>query len=430
MKWRGFSIFTSLHLFPSGEVDMPTRFWAFASFLLLTLLMGSGYSQPATQQSTFPTVAQLNRYGLTMAWWNQATINPSRDTVRHLTADEQVVYVQSSAGAVTAIDMETGRKLWAMHLGRPDAPSYPVTSNDELALVMTGLDLFALDKWTGNLVWRLRMPHQPSTSPVMDETQIYVGTLDGSVYTFNLKKIRELFGLNLLPQWSYQTISWRYKTSNTIHTPPIPWGAIVNFASENKTLYSVTKEGRDLKFQLETDAPISAPMTQSDGYLFMASQDFNVYAVNLINGKIRWQFVTGLPITVAPKAIGENLYVSPKRGGLYQLSTITGRQKWWQPDLVDFVAESQNYTFATSVRGDLVILDKETGGSWGTLPVRHFTVRYPNERTDRLIMATPSGVVMMIHERDQEYPKFYKNPDHRPILPEFATGEEPPVMEP
>lgn len=405
---------------------MPARFWGFASLVLVTLLTGPGFSQPATQRSTFPPPGQLNRFGLKMAWWNQAHIDPSRDTVRHLTADEQVVFVQTTAGVVTAIDMETGQKLWSLQLGRKDAPAYPVTTNHELALVLSGLDLFAVEKWTGDLAWRIHLPAQPSTSPVMDDKQVYAGMLDGSAYAFNLRKIRELFEQSLLPQWSYQTVSWRYKTSKTIHTPPIPWGDIVNFASENQSLYSVTKETRDLKFQLETDAPISAPMAQSGGYLFMASEDFNIYAVSLVSGKIRWQFVTGLPIVTAPAAVGENLYVSPKRGGMYQLSTTSGRQRWWKPELTEFVAESAHYTFTSSERGDLVILDKNTGGTVGTLPLRHFSVRISNERTDRVIMSTSSGLVIMLHESDQEFPMYHMNPEERPIFPEFATEEEMP----
>ncbi len=409
---------------------MPTRFWAFASLFLFTSLMGTGFSQPATQRATFPTAGQLNRYGLKMAWWNQATLNPARDTVRHLTADEQMVYVQSTAGVVTAIDMETGRKVWSIQLGRKDTPALPVTSNDELALVLAGVDLFAIEKWTGNMAWRLRVPSQPSTRPVMDETQIYIGMLDGGVYAMDLKKTRELFELNRLPQWSYQTVAWRYKTSKIIRTPPVPWGRLVNFASENQSLYSVSKEGRDLKFQLETDAPISAPMTQSDGYLFMASQDFTVYAVNLINGTIRWQFITGLPIKRALKSVEQNLYVAPERGGLYQLSTISGQQKWWRPNLVDFVAETPHYVFTSSERGDLTILDKTSGGTVGMLPLKHFSVRTSNERTDRVIMATPTGLVIMLHENNQEFPLYYKNPENRPILPEFASEQEPPPAQP
>lgn len=377
---------------------MPTRAQAYAFALLCTLMIQTAFAQPATQRNAFPTVTQLNRFGLKMAWWNQASIDSDRNTVRHLTADEQIVYVQSSSGVVTAIDMETGKKLWTMQLGRKDAPSFPVTSNAEVALVLAGLDLYAIDKFSGNLQWTFRLPKQPSTSPVMDDEQVYVGTLDGSVYAANLKTIRELFEEGRLPEWSYQTIEWRYKTGGAIRTPPVPWGTIVNFASEDRSLYSVSKEERSLKFQLETDAPISAPMTQSDGYLYMASEDFNIYAVNLTNGRIRWQFVAGFPILSGPKAIHDKLYVAPQRGGLYQLSAVSGRQRWWRPDLTEFVAQTQHYVFATNQRGDLVILDEATGGPVGILPLRQFSIRVSNERTDRAIMATPSGLVIMLHE--------------------------------
>ncbi len=405
---------------------MPSRIWALTALMIVSLMTGNVSAQPATRQSAFPSVSSLSRFGLKMAWWNRATMDSNRETVRHLTADEQIVYVQSTAGLVTAIDMETGRKLWSIQLGRKDAPSYAITSNDELALVLTGLDLYAINKWTGDLSWRLRMPAQPSTSPVMDEEQVFVGMLDGAVFAFRLKTIRELFDENRLPKWSYQTVNWRYKTAKTVHTPPIPYQGIVNFASEDMSLYSVTKEEKSLKFQLETDAPVSAGMTQSDGYLFLASQDFNVYAINLINGKIRWQFVTGVPILEAPCAVGNNLYVAPRRAGLYQLSTVSGRQRWWKSNLTNFVAESLNYTFATNQRGDLEILDKVTGGTRGILPLRNYTKRIPNERTDRVIMATPSGLVIMLHERDQEFPLYHMNPEHRPIVPEFA--EETPAQ--
>ncbi len=404
---------------------MPTRFWVFAVVVFGTLLTGVGFAQPATRGNTLPSVQMLNRYGLKMAWWNQANINPGRDTVRYLTADEQIVYAQTTAGTVTAVDMETGRQLWSIQLGRPDAPSYPVTSNNELALVLSGLDLFAVDKWTGNLVWRIRVPGQPTTSPVMDEEQVYVGGLDGSVYAFDLEKIRKLFETNKLPEWSNFALNWRYKTGAVVRTPPVPWRNLVNFASEDRSLYSVTKDQHSLKFQLETDAPVSAPMTQSEGYLFMASEDFNIYAVNLVNGKIRWQFVSGVPVLLGPKAVGENLYVTPKRSGLYQLSTISGRQRWWQPNLTEFLAESLHYTFATNERGDVVILDRASGGPLGVLPLRHFSVCISNERTDRLIMATAAGQIIMIHERGQEFPIYHKNPEERPLLPEFATEEQP-----
>ena len=166
-------------------------------------------------------------------------------------------------------------------------------------------------------------------------------------------------------------------------------------------------------------------MTESEGYLFMASQDFNIYAVNLINGKIRWQFVTGVPVLIGPKAIGENLYVAPKRSGLYQLSTISGRQRWWQPNLTEFLAESQHYTFATDQRGDVVILDRDSGGPLGVLPLRHFSVRISNERTDRLIMATPSRPDHHDPRARPGVPALPQKPRRTPPAPRLRPGTTP-----
>ena len=39
-------------------------------------------------------------------------------------------------------------------------------------------------------------------------------------------------------------------------------------------------------------------------------------------------------------------------------------------------------------------------------------------------MATPAGLVIMLHESDQDYPTYHMSPELRPILPEFATEEE------
>jgi hypothetical protein len=41
-------------------------------------------------------------------------------------------------------------------------------------------------------------------------------------------------------------------------------------------------------------------------------------------------------------------------------------------------------------------------------------------------MSTPSGLVIMLHESDQDYPIYHMNPELRPLLPEFATGNEMP----
>lgn len=367
-----------------------------------------------------PSARVLDRYGLEMAWWNQAVVDPARDTIEHVSADEEVVYLQTTAGTVTAFDARDGRKIWASQLGRPDQPGYPVTSNDELALVTIGQGVYAVEKWTGRLAWQIKLPGVPSSRPVTDERRMYIGMLDGSVYCFDLRKIRELFQKQLLPQWSYQTVKWRFKTAERIPAPPVPIGSTLFFASADKSLYAVSAEESNAKFQLETDDELSAPLAAANDLLYLASRDFNIYAVNQTSGRIRWKFVTGLPVQKAPITVEDDLFVAPERGGVYMLKGTTGRQIWWRPRLVEFVAATDRLAFVTNSDEQIVIVNRATGDTIGTLPFQRYTNRLINDRTDRLVLAMDSGLVVMIRERDREFPRYFKFPENQPIRPTFA----------
>jgi outer membrane protein assembly factor BamB len=403
-----------------------TRLFAAAAVLATTLtLTGSAAAQPVGRSSVLPSPRSLSRFGLELGWWNQAVLDTHRDTIVHLVADEEVVFAQSSAGTVTAFDGTTGLKLWALQLGRQDSPSFPVTSNDELALVISGIRVYAIDKWSGDLRWQIRLPGQPSSSPSMDDFRLYVGMLDGSVYAVNLDKVRKLYNEGRLPEWSYQAVDWRYKSGAEVAAPPIPFRSNLFFASKDKSLYAITAEERSLIFQLETDAPISAPLGRGNGLIYLASEDYNIYAVNELSGQIRWRFVTGLPIKKAPVVIGENLFIAPQRGGVFELAGDTGARLRYWPRMTGFVGTTEKHLFLTDRVGDVAVVDKGTGAVLGMLPLGGFPVQFVNDRTDRLIVATESGLVLSIREQGKEFPTFLKTPEQQPILPELAPDAAP-----
>ncbi len=427
---------------------------------ILTLSVATaGVVAPASAQSlqrgrVLPTASELARFGLERAWWAQATIDPTRSTVRHMSLDEENLYVQSTQGIVTAFDNETGSRLWASQLGRSHDPSFPIVTNTTRALVVTGLTVYCLDKFSGELVWKLNVPKQPSTRPSIDDEQLYIGTLDGSMFAFDLERIQELYNENRLPQWSNNAINWRFKTAREITTPAVTGGRVrssripgspssgnvappeafsrvVNFASRDGSLYAVTTIQRDLSWQFETDRPISAPLGHSDGLLFLASEDASLYCINSQNGRALWRYVFGFPIRTAPRVVGDDVYVVPLRGGLYCLSKNSGVLKYpWRPELNEFLASTLEYTFAADDLGNVAILSRENGGILGFLPMRDFSVHLNNDRTDRLYMSTPSGLVVCIRRLGQEFPIYHKYPERLPILPELAPEDTPPDPEP
>ena len=392
------------------------------------MLSTVAFAQRQTTDKVLPTQQQLSLFGLERAWWGQATLNPSRDKVRHVTVDEDIVYVQATSGSTTAFDSETGKRLWATQLGRFDQPSFPAVSNEALALIIVGSTMYGIDKQSGRTIWTLVLPGQPSTAPSVDENQVYVGTLDGSVYAFSLKKIRQLYREQRLPQWSHEALVWRYKTAKEITSPPIVTGRVVNFASRDGSLYSVGAADRKLLYQLQTDAAIVAPLARLGKVQFMASEDNTFYALNVDNGRVLWEFTSGLPIRRAPFAIADDLYIMPDRGGMYCLNAANGAQRWWQPSLTRFLAVAGESMFASDEEGNLIKVSRANGAITGSFPMRVFSVRVSNDRTDRLYLTTESGLIIAMRLKGETLPIFHKFPDRLPILP-LVEPEEPAAEE-
>lgn len=396
-----------------------------SAVVALTALSGGASAQSG---ASVPGPRVLSRFGLERSFWSHAVINPFRDHVRYLTIDETNLYIQSSGGIVTAIDNETGQKRWAVQLGRTDSPAYPVTSNNEIILVIAGITMYALEPLTGEIVWELLLRNQPSTRPTMDRYYVYYGALDGSVYAYDLRKIRELHEKRQLPQFSNSAEHWRYKSAKEVTTPIVSDDSTINFASRDKSLYSLTALDRKLQFQFETDEEVSAPLGVSGRTIFLASEDFSLFAIDRITGTVRWRFVTGLPIRQQPRVIGDDVFVLPTRGGMYSLDRVTGRRQWWQPQITEFIGATRSLIFGSDRLNNLVVMSRVDGAIIGAVPLRDFTVRYANELSDRLYLASSRGLVICLRERGQEFPTYHRYPERQPILPEFTPEDDPAGM--
>lgn len=373
---------------------------------------------------TLPDESTLQRFGLTLAWWGQSVINGHRDTILHVTADEHNLYVQSTSGIVTTFDAENGRRLWSGLVGRPDQRGFQAVSNDEELLVATGMQVYSFDKNTGELIWQLRSPEHPSTSPSVSEDQVAIGCIDGSVFTFDLRKVHELHRERMLPEWTHLAQQWKFKTPLRVVSPPIFSGPSIIFASEHGSVYGLSAGNKAFRFQFETDAKIHTPLGSSEDYVLVTDDDSRLFCLNKLNGRIRWTFSSGAPMKEAARFVGQHVYVAPTREGLYALTIVSGRALWRQPRATAFVAASDSRVYASDVSGNLLILDRENGEILGSLGFRPFPIRIANERTDRIFIANQSGLVLTIREIDSDFPVFHLHPERRPILPLMGPADE------
>ena len=331
--------------------------------------------------------------------------------------------MQASSGVTTAFDAESGQQLWAVQLGKFDQPSFPAVSNEKEALIVVGSTMYGLDNRPGRTLWTLILHGQPSTSPAVDDTQVYFGTLDGSIYAYSLEKIRKLYEQRRLPQWSLDAQVWMYKVGKEITSPPIIIGPYVSFSSRDGSLYTVKAADRQLWYQVETGQAIVAPLARLDNLLFVASEDFTFCAVDPLNRTYKWEFTSGLPIRKGPVAIDNDLYVLPDRGGMYCLDPNSGARRWWKPELTNFVAVTGGAVAASDADGNLTMVSRSSGETIGSLPLRRYNVRTVNDRTDRIFLATESGLVICLRQIGHPYPVYHRYPDRLPLLPEIEPED-------
>ncbi|GIX04172.1 MAG: hypothetical protein KatS3mg114_0041 [Planctomycetaceae bacterium] len=371
-----------------------------------------------------PSPLTLQKLGLELRWSNQAVINPTRDQITHLHMDEELVYVLGSQGTLTAFEVETGTQRWALSLGRYHEATFAPASNQRLVLAVVGTTMFGIDKRRGNVRWRIRLPGQPSAGPSLDDRHIYVPTLDGSLYAYEMRKVEEHYLEQRLPAWSKDAIRWRYQAGDIITSPPLTYSTLVLFGSRDGSLYAVSRDDRRVQYIFETDAPIVAPLALLGDTLFIASEDYNFYALKPSNGRVLWEFVAGTPIRKPPYSVNNHLFVTPDAGGMFCLEASDGQQRWWHPHLTQLLAVSLQRGYFLDDRQHLNIVDLQTGQSLGILPLYGYPLALTNDRTDRILLATTSGRVLMLAELGRDFPLYHKNPEHRPLLPEFEPEEQ------
>ncbi|HSG68944.1 MAG TPA: PQQ-binding-like beta-propeller repeat protein [Planctomycetaceae bacterium] len=355
---------------------------------------------------------------------SHAVIDSSRDRVTNLVLDEETVYIQTKNGFISALDSRSGAQRWAQLLARLDTPQFPLISNSDTVLVNAGMSMFAVDKWSGSELWHINLPEQVSTSPAMDEERVFLATGSGSVYAFDLAKVLELYRQHKLPEWGYQARLWRHRTSKAIRYSPLSYDGQITFASETKTIYSVNAADDSLVFQMETPDAVTAPIVRSEDKLFVATGDQRLYCLNAQRGTTLWIFIARANIPAAPNLINNRCYVSPNDGSLHCLNKETGVLLWEQPGARGVLAETENYVVSQDELGNVLLIspqeEQQTSQIIARLPLRDFSIRAENELTDRIYLATPSGMVICLKEKGISYPKFFKNPDKRPLEPIFT----------
>ncbi len=237
-----------------------------------------------------------------------------------LATNGTTIYVSTPPGQLSAIDAETGSRLWV----------YPVEPAAGVPLVFTQVALGS------------------------DGSTLYTGSYDHSLYALTSTD----GGVSSL---------WKFETGGTIVGAPAYADGTVFVASSDKFLYAVDAENGMERWKFESGKAIWAPPVVAEGRVYVASGDHKVYALEAESGELVWTFEGSKGAFVAqPTLDGDTVYVGAFDAYLYALDADTGSPRegfsfqadnWlWSEPVV-----AEGLLFVGSLDHFLYALDPDTG---------------------------------------------------------------------
>ena len=386
-----------------------------------------------------------NRHGLARPWITQVQMDRGRGRVTDLVLSGGTLIVQTDRAMVHAIDAENGNTLWAKQIGRPDHPSMTPGVGNDLVAVVNGSRLYVCNRYNGDLLFETQVTGAPGGGAAVSQQRTYVPMVDGMVLSYRLKSLTD----PTLELGITSEIARRKEKPEEVeadrrenlrlqqeYIPPLacqslgramvqPLVTLQNEGEEyvawptDRGFLNIARVDRreerklDIRYRLETAEGIAARPTYLPrfpnvhdewGMIFIASRDGFVHAIQENNGDSFWRFSTGEPISQPAVAIDQNVFVATQFGGMFCLDATTGQQKWWTPQIAQFIAASKDRVYVVDKIGRLLALNIKTGARLDTILMSGPPIKMINSQTDRLYLATESGLIHCLHELEHKKP--------------------------
>lgn len=335
----------------------------------------AGCSSSDEEELILPTV--VNQFETDVIW--QESIG---DGVQHYFSRlapaiyKDTVYVASREGKVEALSLENGDTLWETDV-REESSFWPW--EDELNAKLSGGILqaygkiyigsehgllIALDRETGEEVWRKSVPGEALSKPAAGDGLVFVNLASGKLLALHPDTGEE--------RWSFEqevpALTLRGQSSPTIANGGVliglETGKLNVLISENgysawSAEIAVAKGASEFERLVDVDTQpiISGP------YAYAIAYNGNLAAVDIRSGNTVWkrEYSSYREISMD----GQDIYVVDSDGVIYSLDKDSGVEHWSQPALRGWYLTGPtiagNYLALGDQEGNLHWLNKETG---------------------------------------------------------------------
>ncbi|MEX1224016.1 MAG: PQQ-binding-like beta-propeller repeat protein [Pirellulales bacterium] len=372
---------------------MTQRILLVACLSIVATVANMGHAQ---LRSPLITELEAQQRGLTRAWYVQVPVDRSRDRLQSVNFYDGTLFTQTERGTITALDGETGERLWTTNIGKPDHPTTAIGANKLYVAALNGSTLYVLFRENGKLFWERQMKGAPGAGPALTGDHVFVPMINGLVEGYELD--------------DHRRPPWIYNSSGRAIVQPVVTAASIGWPTDRGLFYVAGSELLTVRFRVEAVEPIVTKAGYSYPHFFVPSLDGYLYKVHERSGSMVWRFSAGNPISKQPLAVEDKIFLTAERSGLFCVANVAADELWWTPRIEQVLSVSEQRVYGVDTSGRLNVMRADTGAVLSKFDVSGLDILLTNTENDRLYLANKYGVVQCLREVELVEPFVHGGP--------------------
>ncbi len=377
------------------------------------------------------------RVGLSREWVVQVPFDSAGWRLEHVVAGDDVVVAEGGDGVVAAISTASrpgrprpGTVIWARRIDGEPAPLEPAGIGSGVVTLARGRQLTALDAGTGQSLWERPLRTVASATAVPSRGWVYAPLDAGGIQRFpqnpwasaaaaaDPAKDEAAAESDSGPRPGERLEPVEISSDGEVDFPPVAYeGGILwcTTAGRIGALVRTTKASERLAFDL--GVPATGPPVVHDGDIFLATRAGDVArlarsprGLTANSGSMKdeagadvrflgWHTIIDAIPEGSPVVGSGTVAVSLGPAGVAAFAAATGELKWQVPAAGRPLAIMGDRIWCLEATGFLVARDLATGDRRARLCLGCFTVPVVNPAGDRLLLASPGGLVVSLAPR-------------------------------
>ena len=383
----------------------------------------------ASAESLYGTAAdpfEADRVGLTREWIIQLPFDSDRYRLNQVDAGRWMVVAQSQDGLVHAVragigdKTETGKPspgilLWSTPLGLPKDSLQSAGIDRDLVTINRDMNTFGIDSRTGSVFWKRKLPSASSAGSFPVGDWVYVPLWDETIYRLPVNPYRNPANSDLDEGNDSKANSSsranldpvRIKAHGRIEQQPLQFGDGVIWCTKDGRLTAIEpgEEGWERHEFFLQDNP-NGPVEVQGTVAFAATKKGELVCFEDATRGLRlaWRFLleTSLhPNMKRPQLMlhDEILLVSLGEEGIAAHQSSTGEQLWKTRLQADFLACIGSHLWCYDTQNRITAIRLSDGVEDAWLCPGPFTIPVTNRFSDRIILASPRGLLASLRPR-------------------------------